>query len=79
MNTLTKQFWLGLALGVIAGAVGYKVLTERKLINPHALERTVQGLADKLKGEKSAAQSVTEGGQGHKKGGHGHHQVAHRA
>ncbi len=52
MNNLaaycTGKFFLGLAAGLVIGAVGYKMVSEQKL-NPQELQKTVMGIAGKFK------------------------------
>ena len=45
---LTAKVALGFAAGVVIGACGYKLVSEKK-INPKALEKTVVDLANKFK------------------------------
>ena len=45
---LTAKVVLGFAAGVVIGACGYKLVSEKK-INPKALEKTVVDLANKFK------------------------------
>ncbi len=45
---VTSKMVLGFVAGVVIGAVGYKLVSEKK-INPKAIEKTVVDLANKFK------------------------------
>ena len=45
---VTSKMVLGFVSGVVIGAVGYKLVSEKK-INPKAIEKTVVDLANKFK------------------------------
>lgn len=46
-TTLTGKFFIGLAAGIVVGAVGYKMVVDKK-INPKDLQKTVLDLANKF-------------------------------
>ncbi|MDY6321545.1 MAG: hypothetical protein SPL30_01340 [Succinivibrio sp.] len=67
-NFLTSKTFLGFAAGVVIGAVGYKLVADKK-INPKALQRTVSDLASKFAGGGNGNGNGNAGSQG--RGGHG--------
>ena len=56
---LTSKVVLGFAAGVVIGACGYKLISEKK-INPKALEKTVIDLANKFKKTETGNEQVEE-------------------
>ncbi|MCR5537136.1 MAG: hypothetical protein K6F05_06970 [Succinivibrio sp.] len=45
---LSSKFVIGLACGIVVGAVGYKMVSEQKL-NPKELTSTIKNIANKFK------------------------------
>lgn len=54
---LTSKVVLGFAAGVVIGACGYKLVSEKK-INPKALEKTVVDLANKFRKSEEATDTT---------------------
>ncbi len=74
LQLMSSKFVLGLACGIVIGAVGYKLVHEQKL-NPQELTSTIREIAGKFKqvtGEQGASKGRGKGRAASKaKGGHG--------
>ncbi len=53
LNFITSNGVIAFAAGVLVGAVGYKLVAEKK-INPRALEKTVSDFASRFKKSEPA-------------------------